>query len=385
MKKILVMASVMMLGVSGTWALGTDAGTTITNSATLSYDAGGVSQPDVNTAAPDSFVVDKKIDMILETDDNDQIEVTPGQTNRVTHYTFKNEGNADQNFTFSSSNLASGSAAANQADYDTDADNKDISNRVISCTGGTPTPATSAADGTVTIEVGHTVGTNATLTCTLSVTIPSAPTGANGDIMNVELLATAVDAAGVAEVETAGADTQGSVDIVFADGEAVQNGSTAGNLGDTVTEDNSTKGDTVGDGMDAARSGYIIQTPVLSLVKTSCVISDPVNGTDANAKRIPGAVIAYVFDINNTGSAAATSITITDDLVPELDETTVSVQELESNTGATACTCVNGSGNGTTGTNSTPANSQATHDIEVNTGTVDAGNHSCLEVRVELK
>ena len=361
------------------WALGTDAGTTITNSATLSYEAGGVSQPDVNTTTPDNFVVDKKIDMILETDDSDQIVVTPGQTNRITHYTFKNEGNADQNFTFSSSNLPNGG----QADFDNDADNEDASNRVINCTGGTPSPATSAADGTVTVEVAE----DATLTCTLSVTIPSAPTGADGDIMNVELLATAVDGAGAAEVETTGADTQGSVDIVFADGETISNGSTAGNLGNTAADDNSTKGDTVGDGKDAARSGYIISTPVLSVTKTSCVVSDPVNNT-TNPKRIPGAIIRYMFDIDNQGTGDVDDLNITDTISGDLLVSGTKASAKKDENQAAACSC------GTEPTTDISADTTVTgqnlliEKIDVDHGST-AGTpghkHTCVSVEVEIK
>lgn len=384
MRKILMMASVMMLGMSGAWALGTTAGTVIENNATLSYSAGGVQQPDVNAtitgsnSSADSFVVDKKIDMILETDDSDQIEVTPGQTNRVTHYTFKNEGNSDQNFTFSSSNLANGE----EADYDNDADNENVSNRVIRCTGGTPNPATSAADGTVTVEVAE----DATLTCTLSVTIPSAPTGADGDVMNVELLATAVDASGNDEQETSGSDTPGSVDIVFADGETIHNGSAAGNLGDTAAEDNSTKGDTAGDGKDAARSGYIIVTPVLSVTKTSCVVSDPVNNT-TNPKRIPGAIIRYMFDIDNTGTGDVDDLNITDTISNDL-LTTGTKASAKKDENQASCACGTAPGTDINGDTTVTGQNLLIEKVDVAHGSTTGSpghNHTCVSVEVEIK
>ena len=48
--------------------------------------------------------------------------------------------------------------------------------------------------------------------------------------------------------------------------------------------------------------------------KTSAVISDPVNGTGANRKAVPGSVIEYSIQVTNNGSAAATLQNITDPL-----------------------------------------------------------------------
>ncbi len=51
----------------------------------------------------------------------------------------------------------------------------------------------------------------------------------------------------------------------------------------------------------------------ITVVKSSAVISDPVNGT-FDPKRIPGAVVEYTIRVTNTGGAQATDVTITDDL-----------------------------------------------------------------------
>ncbi len=54
----------------------------------------------------------------------------------------------------------------------------------------------------------------------------------------------------------------------------------------------------------------------ITVVKSSAVISDPVNGS-VNPKRIPGAVVEYTIRVTNTAGAQATNITITDDLNAE--------------------------------------------------------------------
>jgi len=54
----------------------------------------------------------------------------------------------------------------------------------------------------------------------------------------------------------------------------------------------------------------------ITVVKSSTVLSDPVNGT-ADPKRIPGAVVEYTIIVTNTAGAQATSLTVTDDLSAE--------------------------------------------------------------------
>ena len=331
MKKI-IMATVLVATTS-LFGLGTQSGTDITNSATLTYSAGGVSQPDV-TSNVDSFKVDKKVDMILVTTDTDQTEVTPGQTARVTHFKFTNEGNADEYFKFTVYDLANDA----EADYDTDKDNEDVvaNSLKINCVDDS---------GTVVIndeaEKIIQVAQDANLTCEVKADIKTdADGGEDKDIMNIELNATAYkDDQSGPEVETTGDDTQDSVDVVFADGESVANGSDANGLGKSASDDNSTKGDTAGDGIETARSGYIIVTPVLDVTKTSCVLSDPVNNT-TNPKRIPGAIVRYMFDVNNTGTGDVTNITLSDDVVSQLivDGSKASAKKDENQTDACVCT-----------------------------------------------
>ena len=54
----------------------------------------------------------------------------------------------------------------------------------------------------------------------------------------------------------------------------------------------------------------------ISVVKSSSVVSDPVNGT-TNPKRIPGAVVEYSILVTNTSGAQATNLVVTDDLSGE--------------------------------------------------------------------
>jgi uncharacterized repeat protein (TIGR01451 family) len=356
MKKILVIASMMLLGSSGAWALGTAAGTTVSNSASLTYSVAGATQPVVNTQTPDTFIVDKKIDFILTHEDAPKhVVTTPGATQVVRTFKLQNDGNKIQDFTFVATNLTGNEV------YDGKTDNKDVTNFEYSIDGGTtwstaaPTVDNLAVDGDVTILV--------------RADIPN--TNVNGDVMNIQLEATAVqDGTTTPEVNTGsvngaldgGPDRKTTEDTVLGEGAGV-----------------TTTGNTQFDGKYSAWAGYIIEAPVLSLSKDSCVLTDNVTADAANAKRIPGATIIYMLDIENTGATAASDINITDQLPSGLEYTTVSNVKIETDKGA-ACTCANGTAaNGTAG-----SNAGATPDVKINGITVSATNHTCVSFEVDI-
>ena len=365
MKKVILCIGAILAFNSSAYALGTTANTQIDNSATLSYSAGGVAQPEV-TSNTDSFVVDKKIDMVLTTTDSDQIEVTPGQQDRITNYAFKNEGNSNEYFKFEVSQLGNGA----EADYDTDKDNSDdLTNLEIKCEDNSGNTYDWASD--LIIKVAK----DSNLTCQVRADINSDANGGKDlDLMNIELKATAYkDDKSAPEEETTGADNQDTVDVVFADGESVQNGATSG-LGDTSNG----KGDRAGDGIDVARSGYIIKTPVLSVAKTSCVISDPVNDT-ANPKRIPGAVIRYMFDIENSGSANVTDLNITDTLNDNFDLTNTK-SSAKKDEDKDSCTC--STEPETDISSDTTVDGQKVSIAKINTS---SSKHTCVSIEAEIK
>ncbi len=358
------------------FALGTDAGVEIKNKATLSYSAGGVAQPDVESNE-DSFVVDKKIDMIFTTTDTDQVEVTPGQTDRITEYEFTNEGNSKQKFKFEVKNLPNGE----EADYDDDKDNQDVKDMTIEYDDGNGWQEL-PSDGILEIDE------DATYKFRVKADIKTAAEGAKDkDIMNIEISATAYkDDESGPEEETTGDDTKDQVDVVFADGESVQNGANS-DLGKTESDDTGHKGDTKGDGKDVARSGYIIKTPVLSVTKTSCVLSDPVNNTN-KPKRIPGAIIRYMFDIKNIGTADVSDLNLTDTFNDNLDLSRTKNSARKSESQDDACEC--GTEPNTDISDDTTINGQdmTIEHINVAAGSTQSSageKHTCVSVEVEVK
>jgi len=366
MKKIITATLISLMATTAMYASGTDAGTDINNSATLEYSAGGVKQNDVQTAAPDTFKVDKKVDMVLTTTDTNQTEVTPGQEDRITNYQFKNEGNANQYFKFTVSNLTDPAANKREADYNTDTDNQDVDNLEIKCTYTDGNGDSKTADWATsfTIEIKK----DETATCQVRADIPSGVH--DKDIMNVELLATAVtDSTGDTAEEESSSESANIVDVVLADGVADS----------TLGSSDSGKGDAAHDGKEAARSGYRVVTPVLSVTKTSCVVSDPVNGT-STPKRIPGAIIRYMFDIENTGTGDVSDLNITDNIHTKLltNNTKDSAKKDENKS---SCSCA------------TEPNSAIKDDTTVNGQDVKiehisvehGGTHTCVSIETEIK
>ncbi len=387
MKRLMMIAAAMLLGSSGAWALGTTAGTRIDNNATLSYSAGGVAQPDVNATiddhgSADSFVVDKKIDMILITDDTSDLAVVPGQTEAVRNFTFKNEGNADQNFSFMAGNVDGGTA-----DYSgggTDDEEVEHITKITwtgdgNCTGDASGGSKTESQIPFLLEVDE----NCKLTFVVESTIPTrGEGGVDGKVMVIELNATAMKDATTKESNTSGADDDENVDVVLADGVS---GTT---LESDVTENN-TATDTASDGVEKARSGYVIETPELTVEKTSCVYDDPVNSTN-NPKRIPGARIMYVIDIDNNGTADATDVNITDDIADQLLYDTIA-HATDPDTGSgkvtvaenvDSCGCTDGQkqNDGTDFDNTGSGTELKVEGIDI-----ASGKHTCVSFTVEIK
>jgi len=354
MNKFLSMVAILALSSVGVMAAGTTSGGTISNSASLSYSVGGATQPTVNTVEAATFVVDKKIDFsVSHNDDPKHVITTPGAITVERTFTLSNTTNNIQDFTVNATNLASGKL------YDGKTDDSDITDIKISVDGGAfvSGPVTIAgliADGTKEIKV--------------QVTVPN--TNVDGNVMNIQLEATAVKAGTTTPEVVTGAGADGTIS---ADRKDVEDTVLAEGAGVTTT------GNAQFDGKYSAWAGYIINSPVLDLTKSSCVYEDLVSGVSENAKRIPGSTITYLFDINNTGSIDASDINITDILPDELDGGTVTAIKMNDN--QASCTCEGGvAGAGTAATNVLSGQT-----VKINSLTAKIGKHNCVTLQVEIK
>ncbi|MBN8500035.1 MAG: hypothetical protein J0M19_02650 [Sphingomonadales bacterium] len=288
-RKVMSAAGILTLAALGAqpaFAAGTAAGSTITNTATVNYQVGSVAQ--TATTASDTLTVDRKVNLTVAEVGTTTTQVTPGQTSAVTTFTVTNTSNATLDFALTAVQPTGGTAAHGGTDsfngtnvrifVDTN------TNGVFDS--GTDTQVTYldelAADGSRTVFV-----------------VSDIPLGlANGAVAGVTLTATGreggtASSQGAALTQTTTANTAG-MDTVFAD--------TAGAT------------DAARDAAFSARDDYTVFTATLTVLKTSTIISDPLNGT-TNPKMIPGATIEYCISVSNAaGGADATNVAVSDPL-----------------------------------------------------------------------
>jgi uncharacterized repeat protein (TIGR01451 family) len=286
------LAAIASFAATPALAAGTTAGTTITNTATVDYQVGGVAQG--QQSAANNFTVDRKINLLVEEVGTVTTNVVPGQTNAVTTFQLTNSSNEVLDFALVASQIVGGTAAHGGTDT------YNVNNvRIYRDNTVTGTVGSWDAGDTLVTYIDELV----TDTAIRLFVVADIPAGlANNAVAGVTLRATAREGGlagtqGAAITETTGANTAGK-DTVFAD--------IAGVAGDVARDASHSDDD-----------DYTVQTATLGVIKTSRVISDPFNNT-TNPKLIPGAVVEYCISVANTGSADATSVLINDPVPGQL-------------------------------------------------------------------
>lgn len=280
-----------VLGANPAHAAGTIAGSTITNTVTVAFQVGGIAQ--TGTAASDTLTVDRRIQLNVAEVGTTTTVVTPGAVNQVTAFTVTNTSNATLDFALTAAQQVGGAGAHSNTDT-FDVTNvrlfRDVNNN------GTYEAGTDTALSFLD-ELAPDTSAQVLI-------VSDVPLGqANGAVAAVTLTATAREGGaagptvGAALAQTSGANTAG-MDTVFADGAGAT--------------------DSLRDAAFSAKDDYTVSAATLSAIKSSRIISDPINGL-TNPKMIPGATIQYCIAISNaSGSATATSITVNDPIPANL-------------------------------------------------------------------
>ncbi len=293
----LLAAGLIFGAVQNAAAAGTTAGTSISNSATLAYDVGAVAQTPITTTST-SFLVDEKVNLTVA--GGVTTNVVPGATAQVSTFTVTNNANSPLDFNLAVNQVAAG-------------DQFDATSCSAFVESGATAGYQSAQDTAIFIDE---LAADATKNVYVVCSIPASQV--NADIALVGLKATArgnftgvngvyvasIGTAGAAITQTAGADTVGAVDIVFADIAGSETGFSANY-------------DDARDAQHSARNTYAVVTATLAVSKTATLLCDPSNGVTF-PKNIPGAITQWSIAVSNTGSADATLSTITDTLAASL-------------------------------------------------------------------
>jgi uncharacterized repeat protein (TIGR01451 family) len=284
------LASVAILGSTPAFAAGTAQGTDISNTVSVNFQVGGVNQTAASSNT-DTFKVDRKVIFsVVEstTVATGTTSVVPNQSDAIAAYTVTNSANDVLDFSLSLANMSGGAAPRGT-------DNIDAS--------GLEYCIDASANGTCDgAETWGTTGNIENLPADESRTVlvrgDFAAGVTNGQIAGVRLTATALSSAGAALTNDSGsANVANTVQNVFADV--------------VGTNDNTA----AYDGIVSTLDDYTVGAALLSVYKSSRVVSDPVTTAagGTNPKAIPGAVVEYCISVANaTGGAQATNITIAD-------------------------------------------------------------------------
>jgi len=106
--------------------------------------------------------------------------------------------------------------------------------------------------------------------------------------------------------------------------------------------------------------------PYPKIVKTSCIIDDPINGTN-NPKRITGATIRYAIEAQNPNTADINDVTADDNLSNHLDSSTITTPKVI-NDSCGDCVSLSGGNSGSSSVNG--------NEVKVDFGTIDGGTLS---------
>jgi uncharacterized repeat protein (TIGR01451 family) len=283
----------MLAFASPAYAQNTDANTLIQNTVNVNYQVGGVAQTQIS--AVDQFRVDRKILFsVAEKTVVGTTSVTSGQIGAITAFTIVNSANDTLDFSLAATNTANGTTIGGARGTDS----IDVSNFAYAI----DTNGNGILDGAETFVASLTLN-DVVKGGIVNVLVRSdIPLAANGAVSVVQLAATALNSNGTAitavtDANVNTADTvSGTFQTIFAD---------------DLTP---TQGNTSRNGVSWAWDDYTVSAPVLSVAKTSRIVSDGVSAS--NPKAIPGAVVEYCISVaNGAGGATASNVAISD-LVP---------------------------------------------------------------------
>jgi uncharacterized repeat protein (TIGR01451 family) len=267
----------LLMGAHQAYALGTPAGTDVSNSASVDFTVGTVNQPDV-TSNTVTFEVDRRIMLtVAELAPAGPTNVVAGALDQAITFTVTNDTNdtVDFRLTYTQDGADNFDTTGVQF-YEDDGDNVfDPGDTLITFLDNMIDGETRTVHVVSDIPSGEADGNTSSGTLTAIANSDGTGGGANDYV----------------ETNVASTDDPTFVDTVFGDA-----------AGDT---------DAAEDGQHSDDDAYFVVTATITVTKTSTVISDPFNLL-VNPKAIPGATIEYCIQVSNTGSAAASDVIVTD-------------------------------------------------------------------------
>ena len=257
-------------------AAGTRAGSTISNTASASFDTGGGTQTiDSNTV---DLRVDELLDVTVDSSDPADVPTTPGATNQLLTFSVTNNGNGEEAFALSTIANAGGD------NYDPVVTQVYLDNGDGVFDAGTDTLYTPGANDPV-------LDPDESIRVFVRATTPGTVVDGNRGI--VSLVAVSKTGTGAPGTSFAGQGEGG---------------------GDAVV------GSTGADGQDAG--AYLVSAATVSLVKSAAIV-DPFGGSEP----VPGAVITYTITATVAGSGSVSGLAVIDTIPTDTSLSLIHISE----------------------------------------------------------
>lgn len=264
-------------------AVGTVAGTTISNTATLSYILAGVGQPDLSASV--SFIVDEVIQPTLTWQDGASVPVNSPDTNRALTFALTNAGNGSETFGLVRTNGPAPIPAGNF----------------------TPSLPADVAIGAIYLESGSLAGFQAT--------------GPNQDTLYVSgtndpnlLPGTSQTIYVISDTPSVSLNSRGEVLLQASSLTAGVAGAALGTGFPGLGQGGNIAVAGIGSGRSAATGSYISSGLVVSVNKIVAAVVDP----DGGSTKMTGAVMTYQITAALGGSGTAKGLIISDILPAEV-------------------------------------------------------------------
>jgi uncharacterized repeat protein (TIGR01451 family) len=291
----------------------TAAGTTVDNTATVTFTVSGVEQT-THPSDDVAFLVDRRIDLSVAESGDNVTTVVPGAQNAVLKFTVTNDTNdvIDIALVASETSGAVFLAGANPDQTDT---NDTGATFTLYDDSGTNAGSWDAGDQPLPTSGGVqyldqvAAGANPTV-FVVADQLDDDTVLNNNDVMVVQLTGTARSGYTDQRDTTSGAGTN-ALGAVFDDNSG--DSDVAGEVDNVFADDAKAEtGDTAGDGIDSAYDAYKVLATTIQVSKTYGVVDDPITNGGANPKAIPGATIVYCITVSNNGDTDATDVTVSD-------------------------------------------------------------------------
>ena len=312
-----VLATAMLFGQQA-MAVGTRAGTTIENTASVDYTVGTIDQTDVlsNTV---SFVVDRRVNLtIVPTSTPDVVTVNPGGDGYFVDFLLASSSNSDLDFNIVLTQETTGTEVDGSGlNDDTDVDDPRIA-VFTDFESGTPAAPTDPGAGTTTAVIDDMPADEG---IRIRVWGDAALTMTDGQVAGLVVTATALDTTGAALAYNAPND------------DGLQNFDANG-----------------ADGVVFINDGFVVEAATLDVAKAATVV----DGDLGTGLALPGSRWQYEIVISNSaGSATAEDVVLTDTIDDDLTFLTGGAGgsdftdiEVDDGTGAVECTAADGDTDG---------------------------------------